>query len=304
MNRTCLALFALCASSTFAPAQTAFTFAPEPAPRLGALAPQATTLTFYSGQSWLGVGLADLTNSSAANLHANSVNGAEIVEVYPDSPAAAAGLQARDVITEYNGEAVISVRQLERLVNETPADRTVAVKLLRDGKPVDAKVHLEARARGNTTLRTLTMPRIERDHMPEPPAMPVMPAMAPPPPPPAPRIRFGDGWETSIVAASGTETLGLALETLSPQLGEYFGLKHGQSGLLVRSVVGKSAAEKAGINAGDVLLLWGDRSLASPSDLRQAERASAGSEATATLLRHGNTVTVKVQVPAQPEGWM
>src|SRR6185437_4697993 len=260
MNRACIAFAFLAAAPAIASAQNTFykfQFTPAPVPKSEGFAPQATTLTFYSGQSWLGVGLADLTDASAANLHASSVNGAEVVEVYPDSPAATAGLQPRDVITEYNGESVTSVRQLERLVSETPANRTVAVTLLRDGKPVDAKVHMEARA-GQRVLRDLVMPRIEARRVPDappapgvpaPPPMPPMPEMAPLPATPAlpgmARGELGTGWTTRLIA-SGGDTLGLSLENLTPQLGEYFGLKSGQSGLLVRSVAGDSAAAKAG----------------------------------------------------------
>ena len=50
-------------------------------------------------------------------------------------------------------------------------------------------------------------------------------------------------WRSSIV--------GIEAESLDSQLAEYFGVKEG---VLVRSVVRGSAAEKSGLRAGDVIV--------------------------------------------------
>jgi len=50
-----------------------------------------------------------------------------------------------------------------------------------------------------------------------------------------------------------SSVLGVQTESLTRQLGEYFGVKDG-SGVLVRSVEKGSAAEKAGLKAGDVIV--------------------------------------------------
>ena len=62
--------------------------------------------------------------------------GALVVGVKAKSPAATAGLQDNDVIVSYNNQRVESARALQRQVLETPAGRTVELRVIRSGKPV------------------------------------------------------------------------------------------------------------------------------------------------------------------------
>jgi membrane-associated protease RseP (regulator of RpoE activity) len=66
---------------------------------------------------------------------------------------------------------------------------------------------------------------------------------------------------------------GLMVENLTPQLGEYFGVKEGH-GVLVRSVEKGSPAEYAGFRAGDVVVRVGTEPVTDTSDWRRAMRAS------------------------------
>ncbi len=58
--------------------------------------------------------------------------GVMIHSVEPNSPAAKAGLKKGDVILQFNKEDVIGVRQLRRLLQETPVGRSVELKICRD----------------------------------------------------------------------------------------------------------------------------------------------------------------------------
>jgi membrane-associated protease RseP (regulator of RpoE activity) len=80
---------------------------------------------------------------------------------------------------------------------------------------------------------------------------------------------------------SQNRTIGIFGEPLGQeeQLAEFFGVR---SGILIRSVVKGSAAEKAGIKAGDVLTKIDDKTVASPSEITAALRA-AGSRRTFTV---------------------
>lgn len=288
---------------------------------------QATTVSYYSSQGTLGVGLADLTSESVARLHVASVNGAEVVEVYPNSPAANAGFKPQDVITNFNGERVNSVRQLQRLVEETPAERKVEVAVMRDGKPLQLEVTTPERrgaqayaySRIQTPYAALAPRMLREDGVAPMPPMPAMPPMAPmPPSPPTPMAAPAPLAPTAPMApmAAGVlrdrifvlenqmGNLGLTVESLTPQLADYFGLKNGQGGLLVRSVEADSAAAKAGITAGDVVTHLGDTSIGSMQDFRRAAEAAAGGTVVARVLRHGKEIDVNVAVPARPEGWM
>ncbi|MGH9526181.1 MAG: PDZ domain-containing protein, partial [Terriglobales bacterium] len=91
-------------------------------------APGNGAVVYYAQSSWLGVSLADLTAASAKQMGLASPNGALVKAVLPDSPAAKAGIEPGDVIVALRGRQVIGVRQLQRLVKDTPAHRTVAIK--------------------------------------------------------------------------------------------------------------------------------------------------------------------------------
>jgi S1-C subfamily serine protease len=64
--------------------------------------------------------------------------------------------------------------------------------------------------------------------------------------------------------------LGIDGESLTPQLGEFFGAKEG---VLVRSVGRNSAAEKAGIKAGDVIVKVDDSTVTSTREIASVLRS-------------------------------
>jgi serine protease Do len=63
--------------------------------------------------------------------------------------------------------------------------------------------------------------------------------------------------------------IGVEAEGVGGQLAEFFGVKEG---VLVRSVMKGSAAEKGGLKAGDVITRVDQKSLDSPRDLSEALR--------------------------------
>ena len=86
--------------------------------------------------SQIGVGIRDLPD---ADIKAGKA-GVQIEDVREASPAAQAGIKAGDVVTSFDGERVRSARQFARLVEETPAGRSVKTQVLREGKAVDLTV--------------------------------------------------------------------------------------------------------------------------------------------------------------------
>jgi serine protease Do len=60
--------------------------------------------------------------------------GALVDDVMPNSPASEAGLQAGDVITEFNGRKVPDGRQFRLWVSQTAPNSKVTLKIFRDGK--------------------------------------------------------------------------------------------------------------------------------------------------------------------------
>ena len=76
-------------------------------------------------------------------------DGAQIGQLTSDGPAADAGLQAGDVITEFGGKPVEDADSLTSLVDEHKAGDSVAVKVKRDGDEQELTVKLGERP--NTT---------------------------------------------------------------------------------------------------------------------------------------------------------
>ncbi len=91
---------------------------------------------------YLGVQYRNLTQQSAV---LNSVpQGAYLVQVVPGSPAAQAGLQVGDIVTEFNGEKVLD-QELADLINQHKIGDTVSLTYWRDQKTVTLELTLQAR---------------------------------------------------------------------------------------------------------------------------------------------------------------
>jgi len=91
-------------------------------------------------------------------------------------------------------------------------------------------------------------------------------------------------------------TSGATLESLTAQLGDYFGVKNGE-GMLVRSVQKGSAAEAAGLRAGDVIVRVGDKKIADNSDWREALRSSKDGKVAVVIMRDKKEQTLSLSVP-------
>jgi S1-C subfamily serine protease len=235
---------------------------------------------FSSGGSWLGVGLADVDSARSKELGMKEERGAEIQSVVPESPAAEAGLKLGDVILEYHGTRIEGVAQLTRLVRETPAGRTVTLEVWRDraARAVQVKVG----ERDGESMEGL--PGMLGHHG--------GPREFHIPPIDIPDIHIPEmGFE-----GRGTSRLGATIETLTEQLGDFFGVKNGE-GVLVRSVKKGSAGEAAGLRAGDVIVKVDKQGIGDASDLRLALRDRRGKDVALTIVRDKREQTLNVKLP-------
>lgn len=239
--------------------------AAPPAP-LAPLAPQVREFSVpFAGGTYLGVSLAEIDANRAKELKLKEDYGVEITRVEEGSPAEKAGVKPGDVVQEYNGQRVEGMEQFGRMVRETPAGREVKLTISRDGAPQTLTATLASRR---------VRPLAENFHF-------VMPEI---PPPDIPRI----------YTTLRTARLGVEAESLGPQLSEYFGVKEG---VLVRSVLENTAAQKAGIRAGDVITKVDGMPVTSPSELSGAVRAASAKKTySLELMRERKPQTVSVTV--------
>jgi serine protease Do len=91
-------------------------------------------------RAYLGVVIQEVKGQMAEKFGIARHDGVAVAEVQPKSPAAAAGFQEGDVITEYGGKAVRSPGELQEKVERTPAGGREDITVLRDGKPLHLQV--------------------------------------------------------------------------------------------------------------------------------------------------------------------
>lgn len=83
---------------------------------------------------FMGIRLRELDKDLAVGLGLDVDRGILVEEVLPDTPAEAAGLEAKDVIIEYQGEPVREASRFRLMVGNTPVGERVPVKIVRNGR--------------------------------------------------------------------------------------------------------------------------------------------------------------------------
>jgi serine protease Do len=89
---------------------------------------------------YLGISMNDVTPDNASFFNLPDATGAIISQVTADSPAGHAGLKSGDVLRELNGNKIVNGSALQVAVSETAPGNTIALGILRDGKPETIKV--------------------------------------------------------------------------------------------------------------------------------------------------------------------
>jgi serine protease Do len=239
-------------------------------------APGVFVTTDEDGSGWLGVEIGEVTAEKAKDLKLTGERGVVVMDVEPDGPAAKAGLKENDVITQYDGQVVEGTVQFRRLVRETPTGRTVALVISRNGATQNVSVELgersaffEKRMKGKMrdfdNAFAFSMPNQDFTL-----AMPAVDSRMP--------------------------SLGINAEDLSGQLGSYFGAPDG-AGILIREVRTGTAADKAGLKAGDVIVKVDGKPVHTLADLRAELRGKSDQKTVALgLIRKSAEMSVRVGI--------
>ena len=235
------------------------------------------------GDSYLGIHIVEISDDRATDLNMASPHGIEVSNVADESPAAESGLEKGDVVLKFDGQDVRGVEHFVRLVRETPAGRSVAMSVLRNGTPreLTAKIGRRKTAQAHQFLFcdgddgdcTGSFPDIFRKQV------------------RGIRKQIFDMPRPRIVMLN--RYLGAELEPVEGQLAEYFGV---EEGVLVRSVELDTPGKRAGLQAGDVITAVDGKSIDSPSELRQKmQQADPDKEVEMAVMRKGSTTTLKLE---------
>jgi serine protease Do len=200
-------------------------------------------------RGYLGVGVQNITPSLAESLSLKSSKGALVSEVVPNAPAAKAGLKEGDVITALNGQPIMDANQLTLAVTAVAPGTKLDIEVLREGK------------KSQLTAKTGERPKSRH-------------------------ARSGSSDEDLLSKNSDEGVLnGVAvdnLDDLDPQMRRQLNYPEGLKGAVITNVDPQSAAARAGLRAGDVILEINKHAVTSAED---AVELSAKAEGKKTLLR-------------------
>ena len=202
-------------------------------------------------RGWLGVRIQSVTDDIAESLGLDKVRGALVADVTPTGPAEKAGVEAGDVIVEFNGKPVAEMKDLPRIVADTPVGAKVPVKVMRKGKEM---------------LVTAEVGRLEDGEK-------LASAQTP-----------GGSTDVDVV-----KTLGMTLSPLTDDARQKFGIDSDVDGAVVTEVESESAAAEKRIEAGDVITEAGEKEVTQPGDVdaRVKEAEKDGKNSVLLLVSKG-----------------
>jgi len=182
-------------------------------------------------RGWLGVRIQAVTDEIAESLGLPEARGALVASVTPTGPAEDAGIEAGDVILEFDGEEINQMRSLPRIVADTDVGREVDVLLWRRGDEQTVEVTL-GELPDETTL-----------------------------------AQMGDTPPEGASSALSLESLGMTIDSLSDDLRERFELPPDATGVVILDVEPDSPADAEALRPGDRIVEVNQVEVGSPPEV-------------------------------------
>jgi serine protease Do len=212
------------------------------------LLPQLRTGKITRGMIGVSIQGSPISVAQAEAMGLKERKGAVVSTVAPNGPAAKAGLEPGDVVTEFNGRPVGNDRALVEMVVATKPGTTVPVKVIRDGAAKSL----------NVTVAELDL-----------------------------EGESGDD-ETEAGETDVAQGFGIVLEDITPAIARRLRLPSGVTGALVSEVRPRSAAARQGITEGDVIVRLGRTEVAGADDaMRELQKVQVGQAIGVRLYRGG-----------------
>ncbi|MEX2559417.1 MAG: PDZ domain-containing protein, partial [Pirellulales bacterium] len=188
-------------------------------------------------RGYLGVNIQETNTALAEQLGVGRRAGVLVAEVLPGTPAAEAGFEAGDVITEYAGKRVSTPRDLQELVERTAINSRERVTVVRDGR--------------ERQLQVMVKPLPSRG--PRPAGL----ADEEPQEQPADDEGYADN------------DLGLEVADLTDETAQQLGFE-GREGVLITGVESDSPADLIGLSEGMLILKVGKQTVTSLDEFKEA----------------------------------
>lgn len=265
-----------------------------------AKAAKTFAFSFDGDGGYLGVQTQEVNKENFSKFGLREVRGVAVEKVMENSPAAAAGLQAGDVIVRFNREEITSTRKLTRLISEVAPDHPVSLTVLRNGDEKDLKATLGKRQmpqfeNGNFSF---SMPEIDKLNLEkELKNLPDLKNLRE-----LKELQKGDGPMVFTLPNDGEgknfmwktgarRQIGISVYPLTKQLSENMGV---ESGVMINDVREDSPAAKAGLKAGDIIVEAGGKAVKNNMDLIRAISDKKEGDVQFTIIRDKNRQTISV----------
>jgi len=184
-------------------------------------------------RGWLGVRIQQVTDEIADSLGMKQAHGALVAGVDDKGPAKPAGIETGDVIVKFDNHDIKEMRDLPRVVADTPVGKDVQVTIIRKGKE---------------DTKTVKLGRLEDGEK--------KTAVA---------KNEGTPEEKSVVK----KTLGLDLSNLTNELRKRYKIKDNVKGVVITAVEDGSAASDKRLSAGDVIVEVAQEPVANAADVQK-----------------------------------
>jgi serine protease Do len=204
-------------------------------------------------RGWLGVRIQPVTEEMTADLKLDTPRGALISGIVKGGPVEKGPILAGDVVLKFGGEDITEMRDLPRIVAESPIDKPIDVVVIRNGKRITLKVTLSRQVEvDNKSDAEKLAEQLQDNGLAKPEGLdPVDPT--------------DKGNKDKPVATA--ETMGLTLSPLTAENRKEFSIPESVEGVLVLDVPANSAAHEKGILKGDVIVEIAQSFVETPEDV-------------------------------------
>jgi serine protease Do len=183
-------------------------------------------------RGWLGVRIQQVTDEIAESLNIKPPRGALVAGVDDKGPAKPSGIEPGDVIVKFDGKEIKEMRDLPRVVADTPVGKQTPVVVIRKGKE---------------ETKTVTLGRLEDGEK---------VAAAEP--------KNGGVPDQNVVK----KTLGIELANMSGDLRKRYNIKDTVNGVVITGIDASSPAADKRLSPGDVIIEIAQEAVANTDDFQ------------------------------------
>ena len=183
-------------------------------------------------RGWLGVRIQQVTDEIAESLNIKPPRGALVAGVDDKGPAKPSGIEPGDVIVKFDGKEIKEMRDLPRVVADTPVGKQTPVVVIRKGKE---------------ETKTVTLGRLEDGEK---------VAAAEP--------KSGGVPDQNVVK----KTLGIELANMSSDLRKRYNIKDTVNGVVITAIDASSPAADKRLSPGDVIIEIAQEAITNTDDFQ------------------------------------